>query len=113
MAGQQQTSTTLVKQGTCKDCGNDILMDEKEKKFWDEMVAKKNYTFPKRCADCRKVKRQATTVPSVLKDVANDARKMSEKAINDEYQDHGDILSQELMDLATRLDLLALPSAEG
>jgi len=40
---------------TCKDCGKPFVWTEKEQQFYKE----KGFSEPKRCRDCRVIKKQA------------------------------------------------------
>jgi hypothetical protein len=95
----------LLTVGTCMDCSEPIMMFESEKEFYDNLVkTKKGFKFPKRCAKCREIKKQNRERGVQVRDLAKDVRAMVEKAINSEYDSHGDTLAQELSDLAAKLE---------
>lgn len=41
----------------CVDCGRQFTLSEKEKQKFDDLVAEQGYKYPKRCRDCRKLRR--------------------------------------------------------
>lgn len=91
--------------GTCVDCRKDIMMFEDQRRFYDNMVAKRpGFVFPKRCEPCIKIKKQKAGRGVRIKELAIDVRQMSDHAINGEYEGHADTLAQELSDLATKIE---------
>lgn len=98
----------LLKVGTCSDCGKDILMTENEKAFYNNLVrTKPGFIFPKRCKPCISAKKKRQVA-----DLSVKVREMAERAINNEFDGHGDSLAQDLTDLAEKLERQFPPTEE-
>lgn len=100
------TANTIIPMGKCIDCGNDWGMLPDEKVWWEQRVAPGKLVFPRRCKSCRDKNRErllALKGPPTVIGVIQRLEEMSMEAINDEYDDKGDLLAQKLADLASEL----------
>jgi hypothetical protein len=95
--------------GACIDCGGENKMPRRVKEKYDQLVRLKSNTdqpfvFPTRCRDCMDRRKKNKFLNSRLRESLAEMRLMMDHAINNEYDNRGDALAQELADTASKIE---------
>jgi hypothetical protein len=103
----------FIEMGTCVDCKKSWGMYQSEKIFFENLVKTvKDFEMPKRCPDCRKLKRKDSkrgeqariAIPQLIDKLC----KMANRAETGGYAFHDETLAKELMDVAGSLRVFVM-----
>jgi len=92
---RKEKDMTPVPQDPCIDCGKNWSMTQDEVDFWKRLCSTEGYKFPKRCADCRKKKKEMRNsafspdgIPARLAEIADKIEfgDFDEKAVSGELR---------------------------
>jgi hypothetical protein len=95
-----------VQMPDCVDCHKPWTMTAMEHSRWNELVKTKHLHWPRRCRNCREVKRSQRSKSPTISDVISRLKEMTELAINEKYMDDPDSLAQALSDVVSQLSTI-------